>query len=279
MLRPRASCTSILLAVVCVSCSSTTTSKTPQSLYRIPDQITLTASAVRDLDNGTVIEGSTNLPSNTKLGVEMMTGGRTTAQDFKVLVNSGRFRSAGFRKGVAPLPSGKQTVHIFTHFNSHWQNEAVLGQVGKGGANLKLSPVIHSEDAQLADGEKILDYTVELVIPPVGKSGAKSEAGSSARDKAIESVKKAVLIVDGSRSSETVEGGTKFYFGDSGIRMGTGWSATETGNNTFTVALDFINKVGGTDQHDTAIWEVNTVTRKVLYRNKYAKNFSWIPSY
>jgi hypothetical protein len=43
-------------------------------------------------------------------------------------------------------------------------------------------------------------------------------------------------------------------------------------------ALDFVNTVGGKEQHDTAMWDVNVVTKKVLYRNKNAKYFSWIPS-
>ena len=30
-------------------------------------------------------------------------------------------------------------------------------------------------------------------------------------------------------------------------------------------------------QHDTALWEVNIMTNKVMYRNKYAKGFSWVP--
>ena len=90
-------------------------------------------------------------------------------------------------------------------------------------------------------------------------------------------VKKAVLTVDGSRSSETVEGGALFYFKAPGTRMGNGWSATPISEDTYNVSLDFINTVGNKEQHDSALWEVNLATKKVLYRNKYAKGFSWIP--
>jgi hypothetical protein len=243
----------------------------------------LTASAIRDADNGTVIEGTTNLPSNTKLGVELTARERATAQDSEVYVDSGKFRSAAFRKGTTPLPPGKQKVRIFTFFNTIWQSESVLKVVGKGGSNLKPSTIIHSEDAQLLDGDKILDYTVELIVPPLASAAANgkvaSQPESTLNDKAIEMVKKAVLVVDGSRSSETVEDGVRFYFKSPGIGMGNGWSAAPAGKDTYNVILDFINTVGGKEQHDRAMWDVNVITKKVLYRNKNAKNFSWIPNY
>ena len=47
---------------------------------------------------------------------------------------------------------------------------------------------------------------------------------------------------------------------------------------SFNVVLDFVNSDGkGKEWHDKALWEVNLVTRKVLYRTKFAKAFSWIP--
>jgi hypothetical protein len=276
----------ISLALFCVSCNSGSpgpshTASAPVSSYHLPDQITLTASAVRDASDGTVIEGTTNLPPDTKLGIELMTGNRVTAQDYKVLVAVGKFRSAGFRKGASPLPPGRQKVHILTYFNAIWQPESVLTLVGQGGSNLKPSEVVHSEDAQLIDGDKVLDYTVDLIVPPLAIASSKSTAAAQAQsapgDKAIMLVKNAVLVVDGSRSSETIENGVRFYFKLPGLRMGNGWGATSAGKDRFNVALDFINTVGAKEQHDSALWEVNVVTKKVLYRNKYAKGFSWIP--
>src|ERR1035441_963476 len=113
----------LTFALVGVSCGSnlSTTTITPRSepTYSVPAEIPLTASADRDANNGTVINGTvingpTNLPDGTKLGIELMNGGRATAQDFDVFVASGKFRSAGFRKNTSPLPPGKQQVHIFT---------------------------------------------------------------------------------------------------------------------------------------------------------------------
>jgi hypothetical protein len=275
----------ISLALLCISCKSSSSSQSasgPVNDYHLPDKITLTASAVRDASGGTVIEGTTNLPDESKLGLELMIGNRTTAQDFDVFVVSGKFHSARFERGASPLPAGKQKVHIFTYFNTNWQSESVLKLVGTGGGNLKPSEVIRSEDPQLIDGDKDLQYTIDLTTPPLANTPSNSATASQSQsmpsDKAIALVKNAILVVDGSRSSETVEGGIRYYFSAGpSIRMGNGWSATLTAKDSFTVVLDFVNTVGTTEQHDVAIWEANLVTKKVLYRNKNAKGFSWIP--
>lgn len=269
-----------------VDSGSSPPSPKPESSYRLPDQITLTASAIRSAGNGTVIEGTTNLPTGTRIGVELMKGEMLGPQDFKVYVDSGKFSSAAFTNGTSPIPPGRQKVHIFTRFNAVWQSESVLKLVGKDGANLKPSEVILIEDRQLLDSDKILEYSTELIIPPLisapRKSDAVSQPPATGNDKAIEIVKKAVLVVDGRRSAMNVEAGFNYfheYAGGNSVHMGNGWSATPTGNDTYNVVLDFINVVAGKEEHDTALWEVNVVTKEVLYRNKYAKYFSFIPDY
>jgi hypothetical protein len=250
--------------------------------WTVPDEVTLTATASRDGSGGTVISGTTNLPDGAKLGVELMNGERATAQDFNVFVASGKFHSAGFRRAASPLPAGKQKVHIFTYFTSLWQTPTVLSLVGKGGSKLKTSALIHSEDTQLVDGDNVLDFTSDLVIPTLGSVHPEiltPAASQSAESQAIEIVKKAVLVVDGSRSSMNVEDGAHFYFTAPGNRMGDGWSAMPIADNAYSVFLDFVNSDGkGKEWHERATWEVNLTTRKVLYRNKSAKAFSWIPA-
>ena len=64
----------VALMLSCMSCNSGPSgpfqaSSSSVSTYQLPDQITLTASAVRDAIGGTVIEGTTNLPDGTKLGL------------------------------------------------------------------------------------------------------------------------------------------------------------------------------------------------------------------
>jgi hypothetical protein len=267
-----------------VSCNSSSSSNAKSELtYTVPNEITLTASASRDETDGTVISGTTNLPNGTKLGVELMSKGRATSQDFDVIVAAGNFRSAPFRKGTSPISPGRRRLHIFTYFTNLWQSPTVLNLVGNGGSKLKASGLVRAEDAQLIDADKVLDYAANVIIPPLGsgatQTAAPTQSSAEARQaKAIEIVKKAVLVVDGDRSSMNVEDGVLYYFGFPGIRMGTGWSATQTADNTFNVVLDAINSDGkGKEWHEKAIWEVNVVTKKVLYRTKMAKAFSWIP--
>jgi len=126
-----------------------------------------------------------------------MKGRRAAAQDFSVFAESGKFHSAGFRKGISPLPPGKQKIHIFTYFTNMWQSPTVLNVLGTGGSKLKPSAVIRSEDAQLIDGDKVLDYTADLIIPPLRNRSSASETGrlshSNSREaEVIEIVKKAV---------------------------------------------------------------------------------------
>lgn len=227
------------------------------------------------------MQGTTNLPDGTKLGVEVLDEARTAAQDFNIFVDSGNFHSAGFRKGTLPLPPGKHRFHILSHFNSNWQTEAILNEVGKGGSKLRALGVIRSGDTQLIDADKFLDYTVDLIVPPFltpsPQKGMTPSPHATEADQAIAVVKSSVLVVDGRRSSETVESGALFYFKAPGIRMGNGWSAKPIGQNSYRVSLDFISVVKGTEQHDSALWDVNLGTKNVLYRNKAAKWFSWIP--
>lgn len=246
--------------------------------YTLPDTITLTASAGRDESDATVISGRTNLPDGTKLGVELMSGSRAGADD-SVVVASGRFHSRGFRRGDSPIPPGKQRVHIFAYFNGPWQSPAVLALLGDGGHKLKASAVIHSRDSQLVDGDNVLDYTADLVIPAPGTANRTSTEGfpvsTSTETRAIDIVKKAVLVVDGYRSSMNVEDGVRYYLRFPGLRAGDGWSAIQISPDTFDVYFDFVDG----DNKSKAMWEVSTTTHKVLYRNKYAKGFSSIPDY
>lgn len=310
------------LVPLAASCSSGPSSLNPPAKpsYTVPEQITLTAAAIRNSKDGTVITGTTNLPDGTKLGIELIPKGKLEVapmlveDDLDVFVNSGEFHSRSFsaatykeynaaldsavkagtiteaeatrvrKKEVeeAPLPPGKQKVRIFTYFTKMWQTQEILDIVGEGGSKLKSSAIIRLEDAQLIDSDKVLDYTADLVIPPLVNTPAKVEQKSSdstAESKAIKTVKNAVLIVNGSRSSMNVNDGFEWYCSlGMGTSVGDGWSAKKIGNDTYRVSLDFLNKVAGNWQHDKAIWDVNLRTKKVLYRNMYSKGFSWIPS-
>ena len=259
----------LIIAIGLCACDTNKSSKVAPKSYSLPSEIKLTVSAERNSFNGVVIVGETNLPDGTKLGVELTHGEKTDAQDFSVFVSAGKFRSASFSKGVASIPAGKQEVHIFTYFNEIWQSKEILRLVGNGGQQLKLSIIIRVEDSMLVDGDKVLDYSTVLLVPELNEPRPPDPETS-----AINLTKKAVLIVDGSRSSMNVEDGFKFFCGSPGIRNGEGWAAEKQDDGSFNVILDFINGEMG---HEKAIWNTNLKTKRVIYRNKNAKYFSWIP--
>ena len=81
------------------------------------------------------------------------------------------------------------------------QSAAIIKIVGEGGKNLKASNCIRVEDPQFLESENLLDYTVDLVVPPVPPP--------TPDGKAISLVKRSVLVVEGKRSSLNVEDGFK----------------------------------------------------------------------
>lgn len=262
----------VLIASFVVACSSPSpSSSVPGSSSTGP--ITLTVSVVRDANNGSVIEGTTNLPSGTKIGVELRGDGGYFAQDFAIYVIAGQFKSSSFRNRAVPLAAGQHQVHVLSYFNAVWQTNAVLKVVGQDGRNLATSSVIHLEDAQLIDSPRVLDYVADIPIPALQALIPEALA--------IATVRNATLVVDGRRSSETVEAGVTFFLtlpGQNQATFGNGWSAILNSDGSYSVALDFINVVNGTKQHEQAIWQVKLDTREVLYRNQNAKMFSYVPS-
>jgi hypothetical protein len=263
--------------VVVAGCSSPSepVATSGKTLYTMPAEILVEVKAERDITGKVFIDGSTNLPNGTKVGVEVesvVSGKKRLAQDFEIFISGGKFRSEGFTAGGSALPAGKHTVRLLSHFNNAWQTDEIIRIVGKDGANLPVGRFIRLDDPNLVDSDRLLDYTSDIHFPPVTKAASPSKPTDA--DRAIVLVKNAILVVDGSRSSETVENGFKLYMKSPEIRMGNGWSANSGEDGVFTVSLSFIDgKAGLTD----AIWTADLKTGKVQYRNKPAKYFSWIP--
>lgn len=264
---------------------------TPKAAYTLPDHFIFEPSAEREPEGRIFITGHTNLPDGMRIGVEVGLGKYRMAneflkipwnaglidQDFHIVISDGKFRSVGLGSEQTPIPAGKYHVHFLAHFNGAWQSPEILAIVGRGGSNLH-GPLFKLEEPDVIDSDKILDYVVTLDLPKASdrtKEARTTPSAPSKEQRAIELAKKAVLVVDGSRSSMTVEDGFAFYRKDPEIRLGSGWSATPSEGNTFLVSLSFIN---GTAGEDHAIWSVDLSTRKVKYINKAAKAFSWIPA-
>jgi hypothetical protein len=223
--------------------------------------------ALRAANDDIIIEGNTNLPDGTQIGVELVEPHRYAVQDLNIFVTCGKFHSAGLRLGTSPIKPGKESIHILSLFNSFWQSPEILNLLGDKGTNLRPSKVLISEDPQMIDSYKELDYTLSVIIPPL-------IGVTPSDDDPIEIVKNATLIVDGRAAKYNVDDEARRFFAThtEDYKIGRGWSATPIALNEYNVALDFIDTAS--TQHHVAIWEVETKTRQVLYRNRNAKVIS-----
>jgi hypothetical protein len=253
----------------------------------IPAELTLAAHADRRADGTIVIAGTTNLPDRVKLWVEVEHGRlplgapRVVAGDENVIVKNGSFQTdpllmevpnttftkTGWPKRIKvdvrekPFPTGPITVHFESYFNSSWQPNDVLAELGNDeGKSLKGS-ILKPTDTDVTDSPKILDYYRTLTLSPVSPEAS-----------AIALVKAAVLTVPGQgRSSGDIQANLDLY--SSSMTPGKGWSAKSSGPKTYDVSFDFIDGRG----NEQAIWAADLSTGAVKYVNEAAKVFSWTP--
>jgi hypothetical protein len=195
-----------LLLMTCKENRDTIQSAVETKKYELPLEVFLDAAAERGPAGQIFITGSTNLPDSLKIGVEIPEvkwketvkdqQGRQQAitlfaQDFKVAIQSGRFRSVGFMAHKKPYPAGKHKLHFIAHFNGAWQSKEILRIVGDGGKNLR-GKIFKKQDPDVIDSDLILDYTITLLFPPL-----------SLESEAIDLVKRAILTVPGRGRSAT----------------------------------------------------------------------------
>jgi hypothetical protein len=135
---------------------------------------------------------------------------------------------------------------------------------GEGGKRLN-GAIVKLTDPDVIDSDKMIDVMRVVVFPPV------SEATN-----AILLVKKAILTVDGRRSSTDIETTIALFEKDPEIRPSSGWRARKNGASVYLVTYGFIDGASG---NKSAIWEVDAKSRKVRYINMAAKTFSWMPNY
>lgn len=95
-------------------------------------------------------------------------------------------------------------------------------------------------------------------------------------DAALQLVKKAVLTVDGRRSSMDIEDCLAFLTqSPTGLKPSKGWSVSKGSGSKYVASYSFIN---GTLGENLATWEVDVSTKFVRYTNDNAKNLSWVPA-
>jgi hypothetical protein len=236
----------------------------PAVKYVLPAEIKLDARAERGPEGETFIVGSTNLPDAMRLGIDILVGQKTEAQDWHIVVRNGQFRSAGFTHGKQPYPAGSHRIRILSIFNEAWQSPQVLSIVGKGGKNLQ-GTMFKKTDPDVIDSDKQFEQVRTINFPPLDLAS-----------KAIRLVKTAILTVPGlGKSATDIQENIALFMKAPGVapQPGKGWNATRGSGNVYSVAFDFLD--GGKPAQ--AVWSVDLDTGTVKYVNKSAKLFSWTP--
>lgn len=82
-------------------------------------------------NNGSTVYGTTNLPDSTKIGIDLMKGGKTFAQDFDVFVINGNFKT------YFPISYFEiESIEISLIDNNLWQSKSIREQLKLMNSNL-----------------------------------------------------------------------------------------------------------------------------------------------
>ncbi len=113
------------------------------------------------IDGKVFINGFTNLPEGTKVGVEVSSAADDySAQSYKLYVNSsGLFQSEGFTDLGNPLV-GSYNVEVISRINKFWQNEEILTKLARFEGNGVQGDKISLKYSMFIDAAQGVNYTV-----------------------------------------------------------------------------------------------------------------------
>lgn len=256
------------------------------------NDLVIDATTARTDDGRVVISGMTNLPDGLKMWVDVEEGRlplgapKSIASDESVYVHDGRFSTQplwmevpntkftkkGWPKGVMvdvrerPFLPKPYKVHFLAYFNGAWQSKDVINAVGGEGAKPLKGKIIRSENPDVIDSSKTVDYTPSLTFPALSPGA-----------RAISLVRQTIMTVpDEGRSTGDIQAVVDMYMVSPGLKVAKGWEARQTGASSFDVSFDFINGEQGEQQ---AVWQADLASGRVKYVNEDGKVFSWAPSY
>ncbi len=227
----------------------------------------------RASDDSLFVSGATNLPTGTKLWVELCDPqtNRPLGQ-VQTLVADGFFAASGFTRGGYPHPHGWYVVEAVAYFNGPWQQpEAVMQIVGREGEHLvgRFAEPLHPE---FDESEKRLRASFVVIAPLLVKAPPRTSADLEV---AIGVVQRAVLTVDGRKSASPVREVVELFMSSPGLRVLRGWSAEAEANGSIVVTFSFWNG----KMAEKAEWAVILETAEVRYKNLNGKYMSWAPDY
>ncbi len=225
----------------------------------------------RGTNDELVAVGTTNLPSGTKVWVQLFPArsGRQLGTA-KTSVFRRFFAAEGFTRAGEPHPQDWYGVEVLAYFNGPWQQpNAVIEIVGKDGASL-VGPHADLVDPDVEDSDTRLSARFECVAPPLK---AATVLTASELEHAVDVLRSSTIVTPGrDPSSGTVEETVRYFMGSPGLREHEGWKSREVAPGLVEVAFSYFDG----ERPASAIWHVIPAAGSVRYRNKYAKWMSWL---
>ena len=237
-----------------------------------PLDVNLEVSLQRDVNDGLLVTGESNLPEGTKLMCSLSRSGSSRLEgQARGIVYSRRVLFGPFTKQGTPWKQGWYQVELYSYFNGPWnQPSPVLDIVGKGGDNLVGSRSVPI-DPDVEETEYAVRAIFECVAPPLHTDvGFTQERIKSA----IGLLHYARLsIPNAPQSSASVTDVINEFKRANAIRDRDGWSAREISPGLIEVSYSYWNG----QVPDQAIWHVLPRSQEYRYRNRSAKILSWLP--
>lgn len=230
----------------------------------------------RDLNDGILVVGETNLPDGTKLIADLRWSGDPPFHaQAHTNVFSRRLTFGPFTDSSRALPQRWYEVEVCSYFNAPWDQPAhVIEMVGPDGSKL-LGSLASPVDPDLDETDYAVRARIECPAPPLQSETSLSTAEVA---DAIRLLQNSVLDVQGhskTKSSEPVGEVVNWYMKAPGLKERDGWSTEVRVPGIVDVKYSFWDG----DKLGEARWQVIARSREVRYRNKYAKMMSWLPDY
>lgn len=224
----------------------------------------------RSDDDLLVATGTTNLPSGTKLWVEISPcpsdGAPTTA---KAQVFDRHFVSEGVKHRAGHVfEQDWYVVNVLAYFNGPWkQPESVLAIAGRDGLHL-VGPHAVPVDPDVEDSDTRLQATFECLAPPLRNTPALEADDLQA---GLVQLKASRLMLKYGRATKSVGETVALFLSTAGLSEKEGWSTRELLPGVVEVRLSYWN---GPGKEAEAIWHVIPTCGAIRYRNRYAKYMS-----
>jgi len=238
--------------------------------------VAMEVSLQRASDGGVVVVGKTNLPTGTKLMLDLRgSGSNSYYGTSRSEVHGGFLVSQPFPDDGTPLRQDWYGVRVLAYINGPWkQPKQVEAILGKHGAHL-VGEFAVPIDPDVEDSDVRFEAQFECLAPAPSSQGPMSDAELG---EALDLLRRSRLEVRGHEkplSHNPVGEVVGWFLGTSGLSIRDGWRATEHVPGVVEIGFSFWNG----ERPAEALWHVIPSSGSVRYRNRHAKYMSWSPDY